>query len=119
MHMEIILSYPDMSLMPNRKSGTHWAKTKGAKDAAFSEAFYRTKIALNGLKFRDDKIALTITFVQSDKRWRDMDGLLSSVKSKLDGVSKAIGVDDRYFEPITIKRAYNKEQSATIIELVQ
>ena len=117
--MEIILSYPDMSLMPNRKSGTHWAKTKGAKDAAFSEAFYRTKTALNGLKFRDDKIALTITFVQSDKRWRDLDNLLACIKQKIDGVSRAINVDDRYFEPITIKRDYNREQSATIIELVQ
>ena len=117
--MLVELSYPDMSLMPNKKNGTHWAKTKGAKDAAFSEAFYRTKMALNGLKFHDDKIALTITFVQSDKRKRDLDNLLSCIKSKLDGVSRAIGIDDRYFEPITIKRAYNKEQSATIIELVQ
>lgn len=117
--MLVELSYPDMSLMPNRKSGTHWAKTKVAKDAAFSEAFYRTKMALNGLKFRDDKIALTITFVQSDKRNRDLDGLLSSVKSKLDGVSRAINVDDKRFEPITIKRGYNRENSATIIELTQ
>lgn len=117
--MIVEFSYPDMSLMPNRKNGNHWAKTKGAKDAEFSEAFYRTKIALNGLKFRDDKIALTITFVQSDKRKRDLDNLLSCIKSKIDGVSRAIGVDDKLFEPITIKRGYNREQSATIIELVQ
>lgn len=117
--MIVELSYPDMSLMPNRKNGSHWGKTKGAKDAAFSEAFYRTKMAYNGLKFKDDKIALTITFVQSDKRKRDLDNLLACIKSKIDGVSKAINIDDKNFEPITIKRGYNKEQSATIIELIQ
>lgn len=117
--MIVELSYPDMSLMPNRKNGTHWAKTKGAKDAAFSEAFYRTKMALSGFKFRDDKIALTITFVQSDKRKRDLDNLLACIKSKLDGVSRAINVDDKQFDPITIKRGYNRENSATIIELTQ
>ena len=108
-----------MSLMPNRKNGRHWGATKGAKDSAFSEAFYRTKMAMTGHKFRDDKIALTITFVQSDKRHRDLDNLLACVKSKIDGVARAIGIDDKLFEPITIKRGYNKEQSATVIELTQ
>ncbi|HEY0842453.1 hypothetical protein [Methylotenera sp.] len=117
--MIIELAYPDMSLMPNRKNGRHWGATKGAKDSAFSEAFYRTKMAMTGQKFRDDKIALTITFVQNDKRHRDLDNLLACVKSKIDGVSRAIGVDDKLFEPITIKRGYNKSQSATVIELSQ
>jgi len=117
--MLIELSYPDSALMPNRKNGHHWGKTKGAKDAAFSEAFYKTKMALNGRKFKNDKVAVSITFIQSDKRHRDLDNLLACVKSKIDGIAQSIGVDDKYFEPITIKRGYNKAQSATIIELIQ
>jgi crossover junction endodeoxyribonuclease RusA len=117
--MIIELSYPDSALMPNRKNGSHWAKTKGAKDAAFSEAFYVTQMALNGRKFKNDKIAVSIIFVQSDKRHRDLDNLLACVKSKVDGIARSIGVDDKYFEPITIKRGYNKSKSATIIELTQ
>lgn len=117
--MIIELAYPDMSLMPNRKNGRHWGATKGAKDAAFSEAFYRTKMAAAGVKFRNDKIALSITFVQSDKRHRDLDNLLACIKSKVDGVARALNVDDKVFEPITIKRGYNKEQSATVLELRQ
>ena len=113
------MSYPDMSLMPNRKNGKHWGATKGAKDSAFSEAFYRTQMALNGKKFRNDKIAISITFVQSDKRHRDLDNLLACIKSKIDGMARALNVDDKYFEPITIKRGYNEAQSATIIELIQ
>lgn len=117
--MIIELTYPDMALMPNRKNGKHWGATAGIKNSAFSEAFYRTQMALQGKKFKNDKIAITITFVQSDKRHRDLDNLLACIKSKIDGVSRAIGVDDKLFEPITIKRGYNKLQSATIIELTQ
>jgi Holliday junction resolvase RusA-like endonuclease len=117
--MLIELSYPDMALMPNRKNGRHWGATKGAKDSAFTEAFYISQLAMKGRKFRNEKIAVSITFVQNDKRHRDLDNLLACVKSKIDGISRAIGVDDKLFEPITIKRGFNKAQSATIIELTQ
>jgi crossover junction endodeoxyribonuclease RusA len=94
--------------MPNRKNGTHWAKTKGSKDNARDEAFYLTKalfktqaLHTNGL------IPLAITFVQSDKRHRDLDNLLAASKPAIDGIAKALNVDDSIFEPITIKRGYN------------
>ena len=107
--------------MPNRKNGKHWASVKTSKDAAFAKAFYVAKQAALICKFKQEKIALTLTFIQSDKRHRDLDNLLASGSSKayLDAISKAIGVDDRMFEPITIKRGYNKEISATLIELEQ
>lgn len=119
--MIIELPYPHSDLMPNRKNGRHWGETKGAKDSAFTEAFYISQMALKGRKFRNEKIAISITFVQNDKRHRDLDNLLASgsTKAYLDGIAKAIKVDDKLFEPITIKRGYNKAQSATIIELTQ
>jgi crossover junction endodeoxyribonuclease RusA len=115
----IELPYPSKALMPNRKNGTHWSKTKGEKDAAFSEAFYRTKMVAVGVKFKPEPIALTVTFIQNDKRHRDLDNLLACIKANLDGVARALNIDDKLFEPITIKRGYNKEQSATVIELKQ
>ena len=119
MNLRIELPYPDMSLMPNRKNGRHWGATKGAKDAAFSEAFYRTKIAATGMKLKEVKTAVTITFIQNDKRHRDLDNLLACTKSKIDGVARALGIDDKLFEPIIIQRGYNKSQSATVLELNQ
>jgi crossover junction endodeoxyribonuclease RusA len=115
----IELPYPSSELMPNRKHGKSWTATKDAKNASISDSFYLTKQAAVGVKFKQDKIALTITFVQSDKRHRDLDNLLASSKAQLDGVARALGVDDKLFEPITIKRGFNKAQSATIIELTQ
>jgi crossover junction endodeoxyribonuclease RusA len=117
--MIIELPFPSSELMPNRKNGRHWGATKDVKDSAISKGFYLTKAAAAGIKFRQDKIALTITFVQSDKRHRDLDNLLASSKAYLDGVARALGIDDKNFEPIIIKRGYNKLQSATVIELKQ
>lgn len=117
--MIIELPFPDSDLMPNRKNGRHWGATKSIKDSAISQGFYLTKAAAAGSKFRQDKIALTITFVQSDKRHRDLDNLLAGSKAYLDGVARALGIDDKLFEPITIKRGYNKAHSATVIELTQ
>ena len=117
--MLIELPYPNKDLNPNRKNGSHWAVTKTAKDSALNTAFILTKQAAVGVKFINAPITMTITFIQSDKRHRDLDNLLSSSKSMIDGVASAIGVDDKYFEPVTLKRGYNKSQSATIMELKQ
>jgi crossover junction endodeoxyribonuclease RusA len=47
---------------------------------------------------------LTITFHPPDKRKRDIDNMLASIKSGLDGIADAIEVDD-YNWVITIQRA--------------
>ena len=94
--------------MPNRKNGHHWAKTKGSKDTARDEAFYITKeVFKTSVLHTDGLIPLNITFVQSDKRHRDLDNLLAASKPAIDGIAMALNVDDSIFEPITIKRGYN------------
>lgn len=61
------------------------------------------------------KIALTITFLMPDKRRRDLDGCLSSIKHTLDGVAGAIGVDDSLFEPITLHRGLCPEGAGRVM----
>ncbi|MES2635831.1 MAG: hypothetical protein V4605_00800 [Pseudomonadota bacterium] len=116
--MIIKLPYPAKELMPNRKNGKHWANTVKAKDNARDYAYYSTLEALKTKNHNQSGlIPLEITFVQSDKRLRDLDNLLAASKSALDGVAKALKVDDCIFEPITIKRGYDKLNSATLIEI--
>jgi crossover junction endodeoxyribonuclease RusA len=106
--MKLILPYPDKELMPNRKNGKHWGATSKVKQQAIHDAFYATKEAFktNALN-TNGLIPLAITFVQSDKRHRDLDNLLAASKPAIDGIAKALNVDDSIFEPITIKRGYN------------
>jgi crossover junction endodeoxyribonuclease RusA len=104
----ITLPYPDKDLMPNRKNGNHWGKTVKVKDNARDNAYYITLFELKTQELEHSGlIPLEITFVQSDKRHRDLDNLLASAKAYLDGVAKALKVDDSIFEPITIKRGFD------------
>jgi len=61
-------------------------------------------------------VPLKITFVQPDKRKRDLDNLLAASKSALDSVAQAIGIDDKQFDPITISRGYG-EVGKMILEI--
>lgn len=116
--IELILGYPAKELMPNRKNGKHWASTVKAKDNARDYAYYATLAALrtNDVPM-GDTLPLLIKFVQSDRRKRDLDNLLAASKASVDGVAKALKVDDRVFEPITIMRGYDKDKSYTKWEI--
>lgn len=90
----IILQWPSADLSPN--SRCHWAKkAKAAKDAR-QAANWATKAA--GVRIKGSgAIDLHILFYPPSKRRFDLDGLLSRIKSTLDGIADALGVDDYRF----------------------
>ena len=94
----IVLSWPPSILSPNARC--HWA----AKAIAVRE--YRTACwaatACQAPRFRGKidkaaKIALKIVFHPPSRRRMDLDGCLSRLKSGLDGIADALGVDDSRF----------------------
>ena len=62
-------------------------------------------------------LALTLTFCPPDKRRRDRDNLLASMKSDLDGVAQALGLDDQYFDPITLQRGEPVKGGCVLVEV--
>ncbi|MNW22505.1 hypothetical protein D3C71_2240180 [compost metagenome] len=46
---------------------------------------------------------------------RDLDGLLSAEKPRLDGIAAALGVDDSQFMPITLDRALDAEKKGFVL----
>ena len=118
-HLTIILPWPDSRLMPNRKNGRHWAGTQAAKvrarmDGAMSarQAIGRNTISL------PDQIPLRITFAAPDRIRRDLDNLHAACKASLDGIAKALGVDDSQFVPVTLDRVLDeKKQGFVIVEV--
>lgn len=104
--------------MPNRKNGKHWASTKKVKEQAIHDAYYITYNKLiQGAIIHSGLIPMTITYIQSDKRYRDLDNLLAASKPAIDGIARALNVDDSIFEPITIKRGYDPKQAIMRVEL--
>lgn len=95
--MIIEIGWPSPILSPNAR--VHWSKKARAAKLARAEAYYATKAARVGIAAGDVPILLNIYFLPPDRRSRDRDGLLSSIKSHLDGISDALGVDDKWFRP--------------------
>ena len=111
---KIILPYPNPVLMPNRKHGRHWASVQQAKVKARQEAF----LLSGSLNYTGG--GLKITFYTPDARKRDLDNLLAAMKPALDGMAKAIGVDDALFRPLLIDKvkAQSKDKARVEIELM-
>ena len=103
--MIIKLPYPDSALMPNRRLGRHWGATNNEKTTALTSSYVLTKLAVNNNNpqiIQNKKIALSINYVQTDNRDRDLDNLLAASKAYLDGMAKGLGINDKFFRPITI-----------------
>lgn len=91
---KFFLPWPDKKLSPNAR--VHWATLSKAKKKAKQDAYY---LALeSGLsKIEAEGIAVKLTFYPPSRRKFDGDNLLASHKAALDGLSLAVGVDDRNF----------------------
>lgn len=120
----VTLAWPDPHLNPNRSAGMHWSATANLRKNAKASANFLTAKAMRqagtvkeagGTK--SSPVALTITFIQPDRRARDRDNLLAALKPSLDGVAQALGINDSEFEPVTIKREYGPKPGSVMVEI--
>jgi Holliday junction resolvase RusA-like endonuclease len=56
-----------------------------------------------------------ITFAAPDRIRRDLDNLHGAMKASLDGIAKALGVDDSRFVPVTLDRVLDKQKQGFVI----
>lgn len=96
---ELVLPWPDRDLHPNAR--IHWRTRATTTKRARADAYlYAVAAHWNGADLpADGPIHVWIDGYPRDKRRRDADGLLSSMKAALDGIAEALGVDDRRFVP--------------------
>lgn len=120
--MRIELPWPDPALMPNRKNGKHWAITQTVKVRRRDMAWALTREAMQKEAFlpMDGKLLpVSLTFCPPSYHRRDLDGLLSAMKPDMDGMAMALGVDDQFFEPITLARGLKVKDGMIVVELKQ
>lgn len=87
----IRLPWPPSSLSPNARG--HWSiKAKAAKKYRGEARLIAQGAGCRALSC--DALTVEITFHPPDKRHRDTDNMLASIKSGLDGIADATGVDD-------------------------
>ena len=115
----IRLPWPDSRLMPNRKNGRHWAGTQAAKARARMDGAMSAKQAVGrNTVCLPEQIPVKITFAAPDRIRRDLDNLHAAMKASLDGIAKALGVDDSRFVPVTLDRVLDaKKEGFVMIEI--
>ena len=95
----LVLPWPPKELSPNARVH-RLAKARVAR--TYREACWaltkQSKLVPPGMH-------LKITFVPPTRQPRDLDNCLASIKSGLDGVADALGLNDKAFRPITIDLA--------------
>ena len=99
--IEITLPWPQKELSPNAR--LHWAKLAKAK-RQYREACAITARSQGARRLAADSLHLTLTFYPPTRRAFDLDGLLSRMKSGLDGLADVLGVDDSRWS-LTIRKA--------------
>lgn len=114
--MSITLPWPDKRLSPNARQ--HRMAVAGLRKVARQEAMWACKAAkMYFPHLRDVGLHLRITFHPPDRRRRDLDNMLASIKSQLDGIADVIGVDDSMWG-LTILRGDVVKGGLVLIEVV-
>lgn len=98
--MQLTLPWPPTGLSPNAR--LHWAKLAKLKKSYRTACAYQA-ISQGAKRIKADRLHLTITFVPPTRRAYDLDNALARMKSGLDGLSDALGVDDKHWA-ITIQK---------------
>lgn len=116
--MKIELAWPDRRLSPNAR--VHWrAKIDPKKEARLAGAWATfTTTGFQEVRKRlsedDELIPAKITFYPPDKRWRDDDNIIGSFKHARDGISEALGINDRRLRPEYFFGESKKPGSVTV-----
>jgi len=98
----LTFAWPYKELNPN--SSAHF-QVKAKKKAIYkNDCYYLTKMA--NIPKADYK-EMHIIFYKPNRRYMDLDNMLASMKSGLDGMCMALEIDDRCFKKITIEVAEN------------
>lgn len=91
---ELTLPWPPKELSPNAR--LHWAqKAKHAKN--YRRACWALTKAANSAAVWDGPIHVRMVFWRPQNRSYDLDNLIASMKSGLDGIAEALGVNDSRF----------------------
>lgn len=87
----VMLPWPPKALSPNSRK--HWRAVAKAK-AAYRAACATQAVVQGAKRISAEKLAVHLEFHPPDKRRRDMDNMIASMKSGLDGLADVLGVDD-------------------------
>jgi crossover junction endodeoxyribonuclease RusA len=117
--LRIELGWPAKQLSPN--SSVHHMTLHRFKKAAKTEAGWATKLAIQSNRDWEpsaEKVKVHL-LAHPPEAWRtgDADNLVARIKAHLDGIARALGVNDRIFDAPTVTWADRTPNGKLIVEL--
>lgn len=91
MTMSFILPWPNAILSPNHRA--HWAPLASAK-RLYRKACANQALLQGVRRIEAERLKVHLCFVPPDRRRRDWDNMIASMKSGFDGLVDVLGVDD-------------------------
>lgn len=110
----IVLPWPDRRLAPNARG--HWSKKVAPTKKARLDASNAAR-AVGIRKIEAEALRLTIAFFPPDRRPRDTDNMLSSLKASLDGIADITGIDDSRWSLVLRREAPRPPHGAVEIQI--
>jgi len=99
--IHLILPYPNATLNPN--ACKHFYMKAKIKSKAKAIGYELAKLDYGAFS-NENRLELLLIVHRKDKRVYDLDNVLASAKSVLDGVFSGLGIDDSLVDKITIQR---------------
>ena len=97
-NLTVCLPWPSAKLNPNAR--VHWSRKAQVARRARQDAYSATRqsIAVTHTDVTlETPVSVSIVFCPPDRRRRDWDNLIASMKPSLDGIALALGIDDSHF----------------------
>lgn len=89
---QVKLPWPARALSPNVR--VHWSVESKAKKKYRRDCYYATRATKASAS---GAVTLSFIFNPPHNRSYDKDNLIAQMKSGIDGIADALGVDDKYF----------------------
>ena len=101
--LEFTLPWPPSKLSPNARQ--HWAIKANAVKKYRRECFIETKFQVPNVVKPQGQLTLEVEFYPPQRRAYDRDNLLARMKSGIDGMADALGINDKEFATVVVKVA--------------
>ena len=98
--IHLTLPFPHKDLNPNAIK--HWTHKAKLKKQQMSDVRWCFLAEVCGPLDTSGNIPVSFVFHPPDKRGRDIDNLLASMKAAIDQIAISLKVNDKQFRPITI-----------------
>ena len=116
--VDVLLDYPDPALLPNKKSQHRWIKDIRNAEKLKAKVAAAQQITRAPLFKNRDAFVVTLYMYPPDKRHRDIDNFLASMKPAIDGVFMALNADDAKIQQVHVYKCKPDETRGGYVRVV-